>query len=137
MQPAGSRVRTTAELAASVQLGHDHLNAGQLRFRFHINWYSPAVVTHLCRTVRMQCHDYFLAEPRKSLVHPVIHNLPEAVHQTSAIIGPDIHTGALTHRLKALQHGQVLGGVAPARAVHCLAGGGSGGFSGGFGGHLV
>jgi hypothetical protein len=50
------------------------------------------------------------------LVDGVVDDLPEAVHEPAGVGGPDVHAGALAHRLETLEHRQVAGGVGLAEA---------------------
>ena len=132
MQPAGGGIRAAAELAARVQPGHDELHAGQLGLALDVDRDAPAVVSDLGGTVRVQDHVDPRAVSGQRLVHPVVEDLPQAVLQAAAIGGPDVHAGALAHRVQALQHRQVPGGV---RAVTSGVRGQPGGGGGSQGGH--
>ena len=56
VQAAGGDVRAAAELAAGVQLGDDHLDAGQPGLGLLVDRDAAAVVVHLDRAVGVQRH---------------------------------------------------------------------------------
>jgi len=67
------------------------------------------------------------------LVHRVVENLPQAVHEAAAVGGADVHAGPLADRLQAFQHRQVacrVGAGGVRRGCDRQPGGG-----GGFGSH--
>ena len=45
------------------------------------------------------------------LVDGVVDDLPEAVHEAAGVGRADVHAGALAHRLEALEHGEMAGGI--------------------------
>ena len=47
------------------------------------------------------------AMTRKGFVNGIIDNFPEAVHQASAIIGPDVHTWPLANGIKTFKYRKV------------------------------
>ena len=47
----------------------------------------------------------------QGLVHAVVDDLPEAVHQATGVGGSDVHPGPLADRLEALQDQEVCGVV--------------------------
>ena len=133
VQPARRGVRAAAELAAGVQPGHHQLDAGELGFRLHVNRDAPAVVPHLRRPVGVQDHLDEAAVAGQRLVHRVVEDLPQAVHEATAVGGADVHAGPLADRLQALQHRQVacrVGAGGVRRGCDRRPGGG-----GGFGSH--
>lgn len=111
VQTAGGGVRSAAELAARVELGHDDLDAGQAGPGLDVHGDAPAVVTHLHRAVVVEDHLDAVTDAREGLVHGVVDDLPQAVHQTAAVGRSDVHTGALAHGLEALEDEQVPRGV--------------------------
>ena len=134
VQPAGGGVGAAAELAARVQPGHDQLHAGQLGLALDVDRDAPAIVPDLGRPVRVQDHVDPGAVPAQRLVHRVVEDLPQAVLQAAAVGRPDVHARALAHRVQALQHRQVPGGVGGvARGADGQPGGGGGGDRGGHG----
>ncbi|CAM5503630.1 hypothetical protein KAURM247S_01557 [Kitasatospora aureofaciens] len=111
VQTAGGRVRAAAELAARVQLGHHDLDARQSGLGLDVDRDAAAVVADLDRGVRVQQDLDAVAVAAQRLVDRVVDDLPEAVHQTTAVGGTDVHAGALADGLQALQDEQVPRGV--------------------------
>src|SRR5690606_33734519 len=107
---------------AGVQSRADLLHAGQAGARLDGHWDPAAVVTDLDRGVSVQDDLDPAAVATKSLVNRVVDDLPEAVHQPSAVGAADVHAGTLAHRLEALKdlkvvRGVVLGGLARRRLL--------------------
>ena len=115
MQTAGGGVGTTAELTASVKLSEDDLHTGQAGTRLNIGGDTSAIVANLNRTVAVENHLNGLAEACERLVHRVVDNLPEAVHETARIGGADIHARAFADCFKTFQNGEVTSGVVRGR----------------------
>ena len=111
VQTAGGRVRAAAELAAGVQLGHDDLDAGEAGLGLDVDRDAAAVVPHLDGAVVVQDHLDVVAVAPEGLVHGVVDDLPEAVHQATAVGRPDVHARALAHCLEPLEDEQVPRGV--------------------------
>ena len=111
MQAAGGGVGAAAELAAGVQFGEDHLDAGQPGLGFDVDGNAAAVVVDLDRVVRVQDDLDVVAEAGQGLVDGVVDDFPEAVHESAGVRGADVHARALADGLEALQHGKVPGGV--------------------------
>jgi hypothetical protein len=111
MQATRSSIRTAAELAARMELGKDHLDAGEPCFRFLVDGDAAAVVVDLHRVVRMEDDLDVVAESGQCLIHRVVDDFPEAVHQAAGVSGTDIHAGALADGFEALQYRQVPGSV--------------------------
>src|SRR5690606_22922847 len=64
------------------------------------------------------------AVPTERLVHGVVDDLPDAVHQAATVGAADVHTRTLTHRLEALEDLEMVGGVVlSGLARGCLLGG--------------
>ena len=116
VQPARRGVRPAAELAAGVEPGQDHLDAGEPGLWLDVHRDAAPVVAYLDRPVRVQHHLDPVAVAGQGLVDRVVDDLPEAVHEPAAVRGPDVHAGALAHGVQALEHGQVLGRVATGTA---------------------
>ncbi len=116
VQAAGGAVGPATELAAGVELGEDELDAHEAALGLDVDGDAAAVVTDLDGPVGEQLDLDALAEAGESLVDGVVHDLPEAVHETAAVSGPDVHSGALTDGLQALQHRQMTGRVTRLRA---------------------
>src|ERR1035437_6591717 len=67
-----------------------------------------AVVDHGHRVVGGDRYRDLVAVASQSLIHRVINNLVDKIMQTSRPGRANVHTGSLTHRLKAFEHGDVL-----------------------------
>ena len=111
MQAAGGRVGAAAELAAGVQLGEDHLDAGEAGAGLDVDRDAAAVVLDLDRPVVVEGDVDVVAVPGERLVDGVVDDLPEAVHEAAGVGGADVHARALADRLEALEDLQVAGGV--------------------------
>ena len=111
MQASGDGVSGPAELAARMELRHDELDAGELGLAFGIHRDPAAVVADLDRAVGAQDHLDALGPSAHGLVDGVVDDLPHAVEQAAAVVGPDVHPGALPHRVQALEHREVACGV--------------------------
>ena len=111
VQAAGGDVGAAAELPAGVQLGEDHLDAGQAGPRLLVDRDAAAVVVDLGRAVRVQGDVDVLGDAGQRLVHPVVDDLPQAVHEAAGVGRADVHAGALADRLQALEDQQVRGVV--------------------------
>lgn len=111
VQAAGGGVRAAAELAAGVQLGHDDLDTGEAGFGLDVHGDAAAVVPHLDGAVVVQDDVDVVAVAPEGLVHGVVDDLPEAVHQATTVGGPDVHARALSHGLEPFEDEQVPRGV--------------------------
>src|SRR4030095_5793918 len=107
VQPACRVIGASAELAASVQFGEDHLYARQTGPWFDVDRYATALVSYRYAAVRAQCDEDLLAITPKRLVDRVVDDLPQTVHQPPGIGRADVHRGPLPDCLKTLQHQQV------------------------------
>ena len=96
-----------AELAARVQLGEDHLDAGQPGLGLLVDRDAAAVVVHLGRAVGVERDLDQVAGAGQRLVHAVVDDLPQAVHETAGVGGPDVHARALADRLQPLEDEEV------------------------------
>ena len=94
-----------------MQLGKHNLHTGQTGARLNIGRDTAAVVAHLNRTVTVQNHLDGLTETGERLIHRVVDNLPEAVHQAAGVSGADVHARAFAYSFQTFQHGEVTGGV--------------------------
>ncbi|MGX1272815.1 hypothetical protein RKD18_006009 [Streptomyces phaeoluteigriseus] len=70
-----------------------------------------AVVPHLDGGVVVQDHLDVVAVTAESFVDGVVDDLPEAVHETTAVGRADVHTRALAYGLEAFEDEQVPRGV--------------------------
>ena len=105
MQAAGDLVRVVVEFSAGVQHGHDDLGCRAILFLVDVGRDAPAVVGHGHRFVGVDRDDDPVAVAGKGLVDRVVDDLENHVVQAGAIVGiADVHSGALSDRLEALQH---------------------------------
>ena len=111
VQAAGGDVRAAAELAAGVQLGEDHLDAGEPGLGLLVDRDAAAVVVDLGRAVGVQGDLDPVRGAGQRLVDAVVDDLPQAVHQPAGVGRADVHAGALAHRLEALEDEEVCGVV--------------------------
>ena len=111
MQAARRGVRTAAELAARVQLGEDHLDAGEPGLGLLVDRDAAAVVVDLGGAVGVQRDVDPGAVAGQRLVDGVVDDLPQAVHQPAGVGGADVHARALADGLEPLEDEQVLGVV--------------------------
>src|SRR5690606_23928546 len=81
VQAAGCRIRAAAELSAGVQLGEDHLDTAEPRARLDVDGDAATAVVHLDAAVGVQPDVDPRAVAGDRLVHGVVDDLPEAVHQ--------------------------------------------------------
>ncbi len=105
-------IRSATELAARVQLGHHELDAGEPGLGVDIDRDAPAVVGHHHRAVGGQDDLDFGAVSGQRLVHGVVDDLPQAVHQPAAIGGADVHARTLANSVEALEDREILDRVA-------------------------
>ena len=111
VESAGCRVRAAAELAARVQLGEDHLDAGEAGLRFDVDRDAAGPVAHLDRVVGVEDDVDLGAVATEGLVDRVVDDLPQAVHEPARVGGSDVHARALAHGFEPLENGEVAGGV--------------------------
>lgn len=111
MQTAGGGVRAATELAAGMQLGHDDLDTGEAGLGLDVDRNASAVVPDLDGSVVVEDHVDVVAVASEGLVHGVVDDLPQAVHQATTVGRPDVHTRALPHGLEPLEDEQVPRGV--------------------------
>jgi len=94
-----------------VQLGEDHLDAAQSGLRLDVDGDSAGGVADLHAVVGMQHHLDVGAVAGQRLIHRVVDDLPEAVHEPAGVGRADVHARALAHRLEPLEHTEVAGVV--------------------------
>lgn len=135
VQTAGRGVGTAAELSFGVQLGHHDLDAGQARLGLDIDGDAPPVVTDLHGIVVVEDDLDVIAVTAQGLVDGIVDDLPEAVHETAAVGGPDVHPGALANRFEPLEYEQMPRGVVG--TVSVCSGQQRSGRHGRIGGHAV
>jgi hypothetical protein len=104
VQTARDLVVRVVELATRVQHGHDDLGRGALLRRVLADRDAAAVVLDGDRAVVVDLHVDPVAVARQSLVDGVVDDLVDHVMQPGAVVGvPDVHAGALPHRLEPLE----------------------------------
>lgn len=111
VQTARGGVRTTAELAAGVELGEHDFDAGQARSGLDIDRDATGPVANLDAAVAVQ-HDVDAgAVAGEGLVDGVVDDLPQAVHEPPGVGGADVHARALAHRFEALEDLEMMGEI--------------------------
>ncbi len=111
VQAARGDVGAAAELAAGVQLGGDHLDAGEPGLGLLVGRDAAAVVVHLGRAVGVQRDLDAVRGARQRLVDAVVDDLPQAVHEPAGVGRADVHARPLAHRLEPLEDEEVCGVV--------------------------
>ena len=111
VQAARGDVGAATELAAGVQLGGDHLDAGQPGLGLLVGGDAATVVVDLGRAVGVQGHLDGVCGARERLVDAVVDDLPQALHEAAGVGGADVHARALAHRLEPLEDEEVSGVV--------------------------
>ena len=81
----GGVVGAGSELAAGVQLGEHHLDTGQLVPWLDVHRDAPALVRHGDAAVPQQRDLDLTTEAAEGLVHRVVDDLPQAVHETARV----------------------------------------------------
>ncbi len=119
VQATGGRVRPATELASRVQFRHDEFHAGQLGLRLLVDRDATSVITHQDGSAGLQHHLDLGAMAPQRLVHGIVKNLPQAVHQPTAIVAADVHAGPLAYRVETLEDGQIPGRVGPRGLLRC------------------
>ena len=107
VQAAGRDVRAATELAAGVQLGGHDLDAGEPGLGLLVGRDAATVVVDLDGAVGVQRHLDPVRDARQGLVHAVVDDLPQAVHEPAGVGRPDVHAGPLAHGLQALEDEEV------------------------------
>ena len=108
VKAAGDLVGPTAELAARVQGGHHRFQGAFAGFSVLVDGDSTAVVGHGYPAVFGNGNIDVVAVAGHCFVHRVIQYLVDQVVQATLVGAADVHPGADTHRLHALQHLDVL-----------------------------
>ena len=104
MQTTGDRVRVRVELAARVQLGHDHLD-GRHALLVHLDGNTAAVIDDLDAAVLEQRDLHARGVPGHGLIDRVVHDLPDQVVQTPRAGGADVHARTHPDGLEPLEDG--------------------------------
>ena len=101
----GIVVGRVLELAASVQLGHDDLCGGNALFLMHAGWNAAAIIFDRNRTIGVQFDQHKVTMSGQRLVNGIVGNFEHHVVQAATVIRvANIHAGALTNRVEALQN---------------------------------
>jgi hypothetical protein len=101
----GIVVAGVLELAAGVQLGHDHFGGGDAFFAMNAGRNAAAIVLDRDRAIRVEFDQNEVAMPRQCLVDGVVRHLENHVVQARSVVGiADIHARALANGVKALEH---------------------------------
>ena len=104
VETARDLVAAAAEFSARVEDGINHLGGRNTLLGVDTARDASAVVNDGDAIALVDDDLDLVTVPRQSLVDGVIHDLIDQVMQAADGGGTDVHTGALTHRLQALQH---------------------------------
>ena len=116
VQAARDLVAAAAELAARVQRGHHDLGRRlALVLRVLVDRDAAAVVGDAHAAVGQQRHVDARADAGHRLVDRVVDDLPDQVVQAGRAGRTDVHARPFAHRIEALEHLDVLGGVVAGR----------------------
>ncbi len=107
VEAAGGDVRAAAELAAGVELGRHDLDAGQPGLGFLVGGDATSVVVDLHGVVVVEGDLDPMRGAGQGLVHAVVDDLPEAVHQAGRGRRADVHPGTFADRLQPLEDEEV------------------------------
>jgi hypothetical protein len=109
VQTTGGGVGAAAELPAGMQLGVDDLDTVQTGARFLVHRNATTVIADLDGAVVVQHHFDVLAVAAEGLVHRVVEDLPQAVHEPTRIRGADVHARSLADGLESFEDLEVAG----------------------------
>ena len=113
VQTARGLVDLGVEFAAGVQRAHDDFERGLvLELWMRIDRNAAPVIGDGDKAVGLHLDFDPVGVTGERLVHGIVDHLGEQVMQCLLVGAADIHAGAPAHRLKPLQHLDVLGGVA-------------------------
>ena len=102
VQAAGNGVGVGVELTAGVQLGHDHLD-GRCTRGVHFYRNATAIIDDLDAAIFQQLDGNLVGVTGHGLINGVINDLPNEVVQAARTGRTNVHAGALTDGLEALQ----------------------------------
>ena len=102
VQAAGNGVGIGVELTAGVQLGHDHLD-GRCAGGVHFYRDATAIIDDLYAAIFQQLDGNLVGVAGHGLIDGVINDLPNEVVQAARTGRTNVHAGALTDGLEALQ----------------------------------
>ena len=103
VQTAGNLVGLVVELAAGVELGHDHFHGRDLFRGVHIHRDAPAVVQNTDRVVGVNGHLDPVAITGQGFVDAVVHHLVNQVMKAFGVGVADIHGRPFADGGKAFQ----------------------------------
>ena len=112
METTGDLVAPFGELGARVEGGQHRLQRGQARGLVGLHGDAAPVVYNLHRPVRTDGDADLGAEASHGLIHRVVHNLVDQVVKPALVRAADVHAWTATHRIAALKHLNVFGGIA-------------------------
>lgn len=104
VQTAGHLVGGVVELAARMELGHDHLNGRDLFLGVDVHGDAAPVVTNRDAVVHVKHNFNARAVARHRFVDGVVHHFVHEVVQTTVIRAADVHGRAFPHGLEALKN---------------------------------
>ena len=104
VQTAGDFVALGIELAAGVQLGHDHLRRRDAFFLVHVHRNAAAVVDHRDGIVDVNGDVDLGAVARQRFVHGVVDHFVDQVVQAHLAGRADVHGRPQAHRFQTFQH---------------------------------
>ena len=102
VETAGIAIGVIAELAARVELGEDHLHAGDPQLFVDAHGDAPAVVEDRGGAVLIQRHVDLVGVAVGRLVDGVVHDLPQQMVEPLGAGGAYIHAGTHPDRVQAL-----------------------------------
>ena len=109
VQTAGNLVGVIVELAAGMELGHDHLNGRDAQFGMDIDRDAAAIVAHRDGIIDMDDNFHPVAEAGHSFVDGVVHHFVHEMVQAASVGTADIHGRTLANSGKAFKHGDRTG----------------------------
>ena len=101
MQTTGGCVGSAAKFSTGVQFGENNFDTRESGFWLDVNGNSTAVIFYGHTAVFIQFYGDMLAVTGKRLINAVIDDLPEAMHQSAAIGGTDVHARSLPNGLQS------------------------------------
>ncbi len=112
VQTARDFIGILVELAAGMQLGHDHFGSAATFCLVHVDRNTAAVIFHRYRAVLVDGDIDAVAMAGERFVDRVVEHFIDHVMETRAVIRvADIHAGAFAHGLQALQDLDGIGAV--------------------------
>src|ERR1017187_2520975 len=104
VKAAGDFIAFVIELAAGMQHGHHHLRGGDAFFFMQVHRDAAAVVHYRYGIVVVDRYVDFRSVACQSFVDGAVDHFITEVMQTCFAARADVHGGAQTHRLQALEH---------------------------------